>query len=380
MDPTLTLAITNAWLELFKSTTLSADHILKNAIEGISENISSQRDLSMPSQEEVKIALSEAYVSGQLILVLGAGSSADYGLPTWNTLLQALLAKTFQNPKSSNKKAMLFAEIFSLAFDPSPLIAARYLAGHYSGKQMGLEKAVRELLYQHIKKESTSDLMKEIVQLAAAPGKPPNLDSIITYNFDDILETELGKSSVQVPFCTIFDVGQNPQNNELPIFHVHGYIPREGELNSKNRITLGENVYHQQYTDIYNWSNLVQLSKFRDGHCVFIGTSFTDPNQRRLLDIANTHRGNEPRRHFNIRKRYSSAEIGERLQNLLSQQKEIFTQKVMQNIKFSELAREMVDAVHRFDENDSFSLGVQTIWFDEYPEVPKILEDMRKNT
>jgi hypothetical protein len=287
------------------------------------------------------------------------------------------LAGTFQGANDSDSKSILFAEVFSRTFEPSPLIAARYLAGQFKEESQGFELAIRKLLYEHIKSDFTSELMKEIIQLAAAPGRSPNLDSIITYNFDDVLEVELSKAMIQVPFCPIYAVGQNPEENELPIFHVHGFIPREGALTSDNEITLGEDLYHEQYTNIYGWANLVQLSKYKDNHCLFIGTSLTDPDQRRLLDIANTQRGNATIRHFIIRKRYSPDTIEKRLRNLLEANEDVFDEKVRQNIQFTQLVQEMIEAVHKFDENDALSLGVKTVWIDEFAEAPGVLKQMR---
>jgi hypothetical protein len=331
----------------------------------------------LSSDKDTKDALRAAYLSNKLAIVLGAGVSIDYGLPSWNTLLQALLAQTFQVNGDSRDKSLLIAEVFNGTFEPSPLIAARYLSGHFS-KLLEFEKEIQKLLYQHIKTEYSTDLMKELVQLVAAPGKSPTLDSIITYNYDDVLENEVLNSSIDVPFRSIFSTGVNPKDNELPIYHVHGFIPRKGKLTSSNQITLGEDLYHKQYTDIYSWANLVQLTKYKNNNCLFIGTSFTDPNQRRLLDIANTQRGDNPPKHYIIRKRYDISKIEESLKKFINSNEDVTNSKEKQNIKFSDLAQEMIEIIHRFDENDAYSLGVQSIWVDEHDEIPNILKNMRK--
>ena len=163
----------------------------------------------------------------------------------------------------------------------------------------------------------------------------------------------------------------------LPIYHVHGYIPRNGNgLDTK--ITLGEDLYHQQYTNIYSWENLIQLSKYKDYHCLFIGMSFTDPNQRRLLDIANTQRGNQSFRHFILRKRSSIKKVKGRLKTFLDNNEKVFDKKLGYGIEFDDLLSEMVNIDCMFDEQDAESLGVRTIWVDGFEDMPEVLNQMRR--
>jgi len=95
--------------------------------------------------------------------------------------------------------------------------------------------------------------------------------------------------------------------NEIGIYHVHGFLPRKDEIKTDNKITLSEDIYHAQYNDIYSWQNLVQLDKYQNCVCLFIGISLTDPNLRRLLDIAKNQRVDKSIVHYNIRKNYDSS-------------------------------------------------------------------------
>lgn len=49
---------------------------------------------------------------------------------------------------------------------------------------------------------------------------------------------------------------------------------------------FSEENYHEVFSDPYHWSNLAQLTNFREKNCVMIGLSMTDPNLRQLLEIA----------------------------------------------------------------------------------------------
>lgn len=352
---------------------------LKEYIEDFSKGFDTSEIYSDSNKKKILANLRKSYTAGRLTLVLGAGVSIDYGLPSWNTLLQTLLARTFKKEKHENGRSLIFAEVFNNIFGPNALVAARYLSGQFESGSLQFEKEVRKLLYGQIKPDFSSDLMKELVQLCAAPGKSPNLDSIITYNYDDILEIELNKASIKVPYKSIFKIGQNPKQNELPIYHVHGYIPSKGNLTEENQITLGEDLYHQQYTNIYNWQNLTQLNKFKDSSCIFIGSSLSDPNQRRLLDIANIQRGksNAPE-HFIIKPKYSLESIKRKLKYFLDNNTDVFSKKESAGIDFDELSKIMIDAVHKFEVNDASSLGVETIWVESYQDIPEILQNMRK--
>jgi hypothetical protein len=57
-------------------------------------------------------------------------------------------------------------------------------------------------------------------------------------------------------------------------------------LHKENQIVFSEDSYHDQFVDPFSWSNLTQLNKFTQNTCLFIGLSMTDPNLRRLLDVA----------------------------------------------------------------------------------------------
>lgn len=68
--------------------------------------------------------LKEAYHDGNLNFVLGAGVSSEFGIPTWENLLQRLLMTTIEHEAD---KAIVLSKFFSKIFNPSPLIAGRYL-------------------------------------------------------------------------------------------------------------------------------------------------------------------------------------------------------------------------------------------------------------
>jgi len=67
-------------------------------------------------------------------------------------------------------------------------------------------------------------------------------------------------------------------------------------------LIFSEEDYNKIYSDAYSWSNLAQLNSFRDNTCLFIGCSLTDPNLRRLLDVA-ARSGEKPRHYAFLKKK-----------------------------------------------------------------------------
>ena len=101
--------------------------------------------------------------------------------------------------------------MYSQLFDPDPLIAARYIRLNMSTEQFA--RSVREILYAKVATNFVSPLMRAIRNLAVAPGKAPNLDSIITFNYDDVLEECLRGLAIDVPFHVVSDNVENLAHN-----------------------------------------------------------------------------------------------------------------------------------------------------------------------
>lgn len=316
-----------------------------------------------------------SYKKDKLVFVLGAGVSMTFGLPSWDILLQKLMVTTLEK---EIKASSILSKLFARIFNPSPLIAGRYLQKHFETNKQSFEDAVRKILYQEIDRDTNSPLMDEIVRFCIAPGKSPNLNSIITYNFDDILEQSILKSSLDLPFKSVFGQGLDIDAGELPIYHVHGYLPENGKLTESNQITFGENIYHKQYVDTYCWNNIVQINKFRDNNCLFIGTSLTDPNTRRLLDISNQQRTAKKGSHFIFQLRYKNNDVKKALEILLNQNKDLMDEKSHANLELDETVETLIKTIETFEENDLKSFGIKTIWVDKYSEIPEIMKEIRK--
>lgn len=362
-----------------KSFSEYALEVLENrTLIDISERLFSKR---VPLDEQIS-KINNFLINRDLVLVLGAGVSVDHNLPDWDSLLQKLLISTIQQGTRQDKyKSKVLSKIFTSIFPLTPLIAGRYLQNFFmlsdKSDDLKFEKAVRNAIYSEIDLSVESNLFKEIRQFCIAPGNSPNLDSIITYNFDDLLEKYLNNIDIDILYESIYAPGMNPKPNSLPIYHVHGYLPEKVSLSLKNKITLSEDIYHQQYSDIYGWSNLVQLNKFNEKNCLFIGTSLTDPNLRRLLDISTNLRGSKKNSHYYFKRKHNPSDVKEKLQQLLNQHQELIDEKAKARLDLDESVSYLINIIEDFEIKDAKSFGADIIWVTDYSEIPNILRGIR---
>lgn len=218
------------------------------------------------SQKLLELA-SSSIRKNKVTLFLGAGVSASAGVVDWKGLLKQLVDKKgIQGLDEINGNA----------------VEGRYIVdAYYKDKELddvSLRKDIQDILYKNIKK---SDLLSVIWDLIKC--KDIEVDSVITYNYDDLLEQHLEKIGIQCRY--IYDKARPMNKNELQVYHVHGCIPQKKNLPASN-IVLGEKEYHKIYADAFNWGNSEQLHALCRTTCLFIGLSMSDPNLRRLLDIS----------------------------------------------------------------------------------------------
>lgn len=238
------------------------------------------RDRTM---EHAKVSIAENNFS----LFLGAGVSMSANLPCWWNLLAGMINRCKQG---IFKEADL--DQLTKVCCNSSIVMGRFIRMMMESKSNEEEfyQCLHEALYNGVDSYS-SPLITEICHLIQF--KRQQAQSIITYNFDDVMERAL--KSCGIGNYSIF--GQNQPQQLFPIYHVHGFVPYENKENIKSLPVLSEEEYHRVYANSYNWSNVEQIHALSRTTCLFIGLSMTDPNLRRLLDIANKDSEADPR-HF----------------------------------------------------------------------------------
>jgi hypothetical protein len=325
-------------------------------------------------REEIVGKLAELYRNGQFSLFLGAGVSGSAGMPDWNKLLNSLFVTYLaqQLDPDDDIKDSAIAELvarLNSVDEPSTLMAARYLRKGLTGPGADNRKftaAITKSLYELRSKNVSIDspLIESIASLCMPRRTGAKVRSVITYNFDDLLERQLNKRTI-VHKC-IYTQNETYDPDELPVYHVHGFVPESpfGYDNlDASTLVFSEEGYHQIYSDAYHWSNLVQLNSLRENHCLMVGLSMTDPNLRRLLDIA--ARNIERSKHFAFMKR-------------LTEDRFCFEVDKNSGVKMPAVAntasaREFLERHHLLNEELMKELGVTVIWYEEYSDIPGVL-------
>ncbi len=223
-----------------------------------------------------------------ITFVLGAGASMEAGLPSWAALVRGLVKAVAPQLRAADKSAWLEA------IDDGGLLAAAATV-----RAMTSETRFRDLLWQHLYPGSKPEDYRPgplCTEVAAFKKEFPAATSLITFNYDDLLERAL--SSAGITAEARVDAVDEPPTVAV-VRHLHG------RLSPKHRddaVVLTEADYARFPVDS-TWQSHV-MGRALDGLCVFIGLSFNDPNLLRWV-----YAGGE-RRHLALFTRQSSPSVG----------------------------------------------------------------------
>ena len=245
--------------------------------------------------------LGAAFQKKNLTLYLGAGVSVDNGLPTWERLVLAMYFSAISNQTLEGWRPFpnyLFAIAeWYLERNHEPLeVTARRLRRYYQNDHEGFMMSLHKTLYAGFLDEEAEgcgyravapdDLrqanpsLDAVAHLCERGSQHQGVRSVITYNYDNLLQLALG----QVPHQTIYS-NVALEAERLPIYHVHGFVPYNESCHPPSEdIVFTEDQYHLAARDSYSWHNLVQVQSLANSVGLMIGLSVSDRNIRRLLD------------------------------------------------------------------------------------------------
>lgn len=336
--------------------------------------------------------LQRAWREKDLVLFLGAGLSKPYGMPTWNDLVLEILfdqtdvARRLKPIDLSSRRALAAWLVDYYGYDP--IILARLVKneirrqasrrhdalGDSDPHTLFLEK-VREHLYPKqppVPREPTT--LTAVANLIKRSSEDSGVTAVVSFNYDDLLERQLEG----VEFRSIWS-GRRHRDKRLPILHPHGFLPRDGDCKDCD-IVFTEDDYHGLTTSIFHWALTAIVNFLRHNTVLFIGLSMLDPNLRRLLDASYVY-GDVPA-HWQVQKRHKipGGEVRSVLRDIRDRARR-FRSEV--GIEPPQDAPELQDAVlamlkqaDSYDRNLFESMGVKTVWVEDYDDIPVLLEQI----
>lgn len=326
-----------------------------------------------------------AWRNRQLVLFLGAGVSIPYGLPSWKNLVLELLFDQAEGTKRLGhmwphyRRAV--ASWMTDYFDYDPLVLARMVERDLRGRPAArsspdqpdpfLER-LRTHLYANIRQPRDKTILNAIAELIARSNTRSGIDSVVSFNFDDLLETELQHRKIDVqPVCS----ADRQHGRWLRVIHAHGYIPRTGPI-SRPDIVFTEPDYHRLTESVFHWGLSEIVERLRKNTVLFIGLSMSDPSLRRLLDAS---RNSNIPPHWQIQKRHA-IQVQDMPQAMAEVERRARNYATLLGFDEQKKPDQLQEAVHAalhqadtYDREVFESMGVKTIWVDRFEDVPDIV-------
>jgi len=357
--------------------------------EWLNANSRAAREALGPLQRDLDLGIM-AWIrrASCLSAVIGAGVTMDAGGPSWTELVRRLLvlattrgheiaemreepggtpesrswkrvvtATKHLEPPALTRAQEILALIESGNADTEALMEATQLCLDLMGQHMFAD--ITQILYENDR--LPGPIHNSIADLAAPQFVPdrggdfPGWDSLITYNFDNLMGEALdARGLARASYAMSGDqIGGDPNELALAagqkslhqrIYHLHGYTPRKNFL-----------ITHVQF--VFSTAQYLRTYKNRDGiidfvfrswlanpihHALYIGCSFLDDAMNDLLrDAAETLPG---RYHYAFLKWPGD---------------QAYERSTPQEIAEQGAAYELI--------------GVRPVWFDRFDEIPEFI-------
>ncbi len=211
-------------------------------------------------------------------LVMGAGINADYGAKDWSSLMDSLNNDFYKGD-------------YKFADEIEHYVGKELFTSSMVLKTSGFDsyKSLNRELYEFPAAKSFDAVDSTLYHCVTYIQKHPRT-TVITYNYDTNLEYLLKKRGVR--YTVVYDDNSfNDKDACVDIYHVHGLLPydRYDEKKFTDSLIFNESEYYYLYNNPYSWNIAKQLHDFKFNVCIFIGISLTDPDMKRLLELASNY-------------------------------------------------------------------------------------------
>jgi hypothetical protein len=243
-------------------------------------------------KETARTRLAAVVQGGGITLVLGAGVSLELGVPNWRGLALTLwrAVKLTKKERAAVEKLANEAQSLPMLFE-------------LAERRLGLEKfveALRSAIYADAARglvfDDTGTTLGTIAQTISNDhrlGAQRRIARVVTFNADELLREALRRRRGErgqywrTEDHAAFDKSEGRGAQPVPIYHVHGFLPRGGAFVSfsEHRLVFTDSQYWDSGTSQASLANRTMNAALADSRCVFIGLSMTDPNLLRWLGL-----------------------------------------------------------------------------------------------
>jgi hypothetical protein len=225
---------------------------------------------------------------GSLYLVAGAGVSMEAGISGWKDLvmkvLHTALADNGGSPDARRRAERVLEELRrSKTYASETLLEATEAAHAVIGSSF--HDRLRHIIYSGhtITHTETHRAISRMVRPKTAPITP-RVFSILTYNFDDLLEKAIWMSGWNFnAWCSVrgewrfqYDRNRKPDSLAIDIYHLHGYVPREANTPEDVDLVFSTDAYRRMYGEDRSFTNIIAGSHLQNALGLVIGSSLRD--------------------------------------------------------------------------------------------------------
>ncbi len=239
--------------------------------------------------------LKKAYRKLGIGLFTGLGVSYDSGMPGWDTITQRVMSKI----KGGEKK---YLELRAMGFSLPTILT-------WAHEKLGdtFTESLRQTLYQDLDLPLWIDGIGENFQKEVRAKNPtlaavgaftahfdgqkyspnPRVKAILTTNVDTLLRQYTYRAFETHILRSVERASASPTPGRTNLYYLHGMIrydhKRTRTKEAADKLIFTDLQYHAVYRELSSIFTYTPLFLFREYPFLFIGTSMTDDNVRRLL-------------------------------------------------------------------------------------------------
>jgi hypothetical protein len=204
----------------------------------------------------------------------------------------------------------------------------------------------------------------------------PRIRAVVNFNFDAVLRAYVKARYGKRLLRTVERPSAGSSRGRTPVYHMHGFLVfDEKHFGDLEEEAPDIRVFtEQEYFDFFNrpnsMFNYTFLHLLREFHCLFIGTSLSDENIRRLL-----HYSKEERRLSYKRERQNAEPPEEKVVRhfALLPRPRLEGGKVLRH-------NEQQPDMTPYIEKSLKRLGTRVVWVEDKPKVSKCLQELYEST